>query len=135
MANTAEPDQVAEMLRALAEPLRADIMTHITNVDELPCTVLEQLLPIRKSTISYHMNILRKAGLVDVRREGIYFHYTARREILEKRLPGILPWLRSRALSKPSLGEPLPSTGTRASGASRRTTKGRAGPAAVPPPL
>jgi len=89
-------DPAIEILRALADPIRLDIMTRIMSVDELACTTLEKELPISKSTISYHMKILYRAGLVDIRKVGRFYHYQARREELEERIPGLQQWLAER---------------------------------------
>jgi DNA-binding transcriptional ArsR family regulator len=92
-------DPVVEILNALANPIRLDIMARIAAVDELACTTLETDLPITKSTISYHMRILYKAGLVDIRKEGRFYHYQARRNELDELIPGLHLWLSNRAIS------------------------------------
>ncbi len=84
-----------EIFAALQEPLRLRILTLIASALEEPegeyaCTSLEAKLPVTKSTISYHVKILRKAGLISVRKEGRYYRYTAREEVLEHFLPGML---------------------------------------------
>lgn len=90
-------DEAVEILKALADATRLDIMTSITAVDELPCTTLERELPITKSTISYHMRVLYQAGLVDIRKDGRFYHYRARREAIEELMPGLMQWLESRS--------------------------------------
>ncbi|MEC7765275.1 MAG: metalloregulator ArsR/SmtB family transcription factor [Pseudomonadota bacterium] len=70
------------VFEALGHPLRLRMVEMMAAVDELACTTLEADLPIAKSTISYHVKILSQAGLVDVRRDGRWFHYHLRREAL-----------------------------------------------------
>jgi ArsR family transcriptional regulator len=90
-------DPAVEILKALAEPIRLDIMSRILSVDELACTTLEKELPITKSTISYHMKILHRARLIDIRKEGRYYHYRARTTEIEEVIPGLSSWLRERS--------------------------------------
>ncbi len=59
-----------------------DIIRRINEVDELPCTVLEDELPISKSTISYYLKQLYNAGLIDIRKDGRYYHYRLRRDLI-----------------------------------------------------
>lgn len=89
-------DSAVEILKALAEPIRLDIMSRILSVDELACTTLEKELPISKSTISYHMKILHTARLIDIRKDGRYYHYRARTTEIEEAIPGLSTWLRDR---------------------------------------
>ncbi len=87
-------DAYIEVFRALSEPTRIEILSLIANCDaEYPCTQLEKVLPITKSTISYHIKILSGAGLVNVRKEGRYYHYRVRRNVLDFFLPGFLEHL------------------------------------------
>jgi len=89
-------DPVVEVFKALSEPIRLDIMARIVTVDELPCTTLEKELPISKSTISYHMKILYRARLIDIRKDGRYYHYRARTTEIEQLVPGLLHSLATR---------------------------------------
>jgi Helix-turn-helix domain len=50
--------------------------------DELACTTLEKTLPVTKSTISYHIKALVHAHLIHVRKQGRYYFYTLRRDML-----------------------------------------------------
>lgn len=80
----------AAVYAALSEPVRMEVIRLIQGVDELPCTVLANTLPVSKSTISYHIKILYHAGLISVRKDGRNYHYTLRREIFESYVPGFL---------------------------------------------
>jgi DNA-binding transcriptional ArsR family regulator len=72
----------ADMLKALGDPMRWEIIRQMSEVDELACSTLESTLAISKPTISYHMKILIRAGMVMVRKEGRYFFYTLQRDVL-----------------------------------------------------
>jgi DNA-binding transcriptional ArsR family regulator len=90
-------DPAVEVLKALSDPIRLGIMSRIASTEELPCTTLEQELPISKSTISYHMRILRAAGLIDIRKQGKFYHYTARSTEIDDVIPGLMSWLVKRS--------------------------------------
>jgi ArsR family transcriptional regulator len=67
-----------EMLKALADPVRLDLLRRIAAIGEMACTEIVADSHLSKSTVSYHMKALRIAGLIDVRKEGRNFHYTYR---------------------------------------------------------
>lgn len=85
MNEDADPIALATF-EALGHPLRLKMVEMMAATDELACTMLEAALPVAKSTISYHIRILSHAGLVEVRRDGRWFHYRLRREALADRL-------------------------------------------------
>jgi DNA-binding transcriptional ArsR family regulator len=80
----------AEIFDSLSEPLRIDMIAQMARVDELPCTVLDDTLPVSKSTISYHIKILYHAHLIEVRKEGRYYFYKLQPETFDRYLPGFL---------------------------------------------
>ena len=98
--STITADEVAELFRALGDPTRIEILRHLSLADEVACTTLDDILPISKSTISYHIKALKNVGLLTVRKDGRWYHYTLRRDRLEAILPGffeLLPALSAKA--------------------------------------
>jgi DNA-binding transcriptional ArsR family regulator len=83
-------ERYAGMFGALSEPVRLDILLRIAEREELACTILDDTLPISKSTISYHVKILYQAGLIEVRKEGRHYFYRARHDLLDACAPGLL---------------------------------------------
>ena len=83
------PEAITDVFKALSDPMRWSIVCQMAAVDELACTTLETTLPVSKPTISYHIKILYHAGLVEVRKEGRYYFYRLRRDILDSVLPGM----------------------------------------------
>ncbi|MEV4734645.1 metalloregulator ArsR/SmtB family transcription factor [Saccharopolyspora sp. NPDC049426] len=65
-----------ETLKAIADPVRLDLLRRVASVPEMACTALVEETHISKSTVSYHMRTLRTAGLIDVRKEGRNYFYT-----------------------------------------------------------
>jgi DNA-binding transcriptional ArsR family regulator len=75
-----------EIFKALADPVRWDIVMQMASVDELACMTLEDTLPVSKPTISYHTKILYHAGLIKVRKSGRNYYYSLRRDVLRNLL-------------------------------------------------
>ena len=96
-----EWEQYAEIFNALAGPIRVRILSMVAADDEVACTTLETVLPISKSTISYHVRILRAAGLLTVRKEGRFYFYTLRSDVMEHFLPGVAERLGQIAPAEP----------------------------------
>ena len=77
-----------EVLQALADPVRLQIVGHLAHVGEVACGTVP--LPVGKSTISHHYKVLREAGIVQVRMEGTRRYHALRRDDLDARFPGLL---------------------------------------------
>jgi DNA-binding transcriptional ArsR family regulator len=77
-----KPYNTTEVFKALSDPIRWNIVQQIGQEDEFACSLLEDTLPVSKTTISYHAKILTQAGLIDVRKRGRNYFYTLRREVL-----------------------------------------------------
>jgi DNA-binding transcriptional ArsR family regulator len=88
-------DQYVAVFAALSEPLRVRILHLIARQvdDELPNGMLDQELPVGKSTISYHVAILRRAGLISVRKAGRNYFYKVRTDVLDQYAPGFFGYL------------------------------------------
>ncbi len=75
----AGPDAV---LRALADPNRRDII-RLIRVDELPAGEIAAHFALTQQGVSQHLTVLKRAGLVEERREGTRRLYRFRRDSLE----------------------------------------------------
>jgi len=62
-------DDKIEMLKVVSDPIRLRILTILRKREVCVC-VLVHLLKVRHSTLSYHLRLLKEAGLVESRREG-----------------------------------------------------------------
>ncbi|QSE86935.1 ArsR/SmtB family transcription factor [Rhodococcus koreensis] len=76
-------DTQVELFKAMADPVRLDLLKRIASVPEMACTDLVEESHVAKSTVSYHMKALRTAGLIEVRKEGRNFHYTYRPDAMK----------------------------------------------------
>lgn len=83
------PIPLDEFFKALSDPTRLEIVTRMAAVDELACSSLEESLGVSKSTISHHVKVLYHAGMIEIRRDGRFFHYRLKRDVLDSYLPGL----------------------------------------------
>jgi DNA-binding transcriptional ArsR family regulator len=67
--------ELIETLRALADPTRLEMVRMAAEAQEVACTTYLERFSVTKSTISYHVRILRAAGLMRVRKEGQFYYY------------------------------------------------------------
>jgi DNA-binding transcriptional ArsR family regulator len=75
--------EVALRLKALADPVRVRLMSLLLAQDELCTCELAPAVGLTEGTVSHHLSVLRKAGLIsDGARRGMNVFYTARRESL-----------------------------------------------------
>lgn len=63
------------MFRAFSDPVRLRIL-HLLRMGEWCVGDLVDILQVPQPTASRHLGYLRKAGLVDVRKEGRWCHYS-----------------------------------------------------------
>jgi ArsR family transcriptional regulator len=62
------------VLRALADPTRLRILGLLTGGEVCVCDI-HSALDVPQPTASRHLAYLRKSGLVDTRKEGLWVHY------------------------------------------------------------
>lgn len=61
---SAESSDLAGRLRALAHPVRLQILAALSENDTCHCGEIVRGLPLAQSTVSEHLRILREAGLI-----------------------------------------------------------------------
>ncbi len=77
-----------EVLHALSDPVRLGIVRQLAREGDQTCSALDGGRP--KSTVSHHFRVLRDAGLVHTRVEGVTHMNALRRLELDKRFPGLM---------------------------------------------
>ncbi len=73
--NTEKLQTSAEILRALAHPLRMKILEFIDKHKTINVNKIYNTLKLEQSITSQHLRILRLAGIVITSREGKFIHY------------------------------------------------------------
>ena len=73
-------DQLESLFKALADKTRLRILALLGKNEVCVCHIHDSLgLP--QPTVSRHLAYLRRAGLVDVRRDGVWMHYQVARAL------------------------------------------------------
>jgi ArsR family transcriptional regulator, arsenate/arsenite/antimonite-responsive transcriptional repressor len=72
-----------EAFRALAHPIRLELIAHVAARGPLCVCHLEDSLPYSQPKISKHLAVLRQAGLLQSRREGSWVYYAVDPEALD----------------------------------------------------
>lgn len=84
LTSTPDLDDLIDVIKALGDPVRVDLLSRIAAVEQMACTELVDQLAVSASTVSYHVKLLRAAGLIEVRKEGRNFFYTYRPQSARK---------------------------------------------------
>ena len=75
--------ELAEALKVLSDPNRLRIMCLLSKGELCACEV-EQELQISQQLSSHHLNVLKEAGFLRVRKEGTWSHYSIDKEYLRR---------------------------------------------------
>jgi ArsR family transcriptional regulator len=74
-AITQDPIQVSTYFRALADPLRIQIIELLRNQELCVCELCEKI-DVSQSKLSFHLKNLKEANLVTSRQEGRWIYYS-----------------------------------------------------------
>ena len=90
----AHPDvsalNLATIMHAVGDPLRLDIVRLLADDRPRPCSEVSNAMGLPVSTCSYHLRLLREAGVTRTRAEGTQRFISLRRDDLEGRFPGLV---------------------------------------------
>jgi DNA-binding transcriptional ArsR family regulator len=81
---------LATIMRTLGDPVRLEIVGMLAGGTELTCNELQNAVGIPASTGSYHLKLLREAGVTRTRAEGTQRFISLRADDLERRFPGLV---------------------------------------------
>jgi len=73
-------DQLESVFKALADKTRLRILALLGSNEVCVCHIHDSL-EVPQPTVSRHLAYLRRAGLVDVRRDGVWMHYQVARAL------------------------------------------------------
>ncbi|NML19005.1 ArsR/SmtB family transcription factor [Azohydromonas caseinilytica] len=79
---------LGKVLHALSDPVRLGIVMRLYREGEASCGALDA--GRSKSTMSHHFRVLREAGLVQTRAEGVTHMNALRLDSLQAAFPGLL---------------------------------------------
>lgn len=68
-------NDVAELLKVIAHPIRLCIVSNLLSEGESNVTDMQECLEIPQSTLSQHLQKLRSARVIEGKRKGIEIYY------------------------------------------------------------
>lgn len=77
------PVRAAELFHALADPTRIEILDALKDGERCVCELTEAL-ESAQSRLSFHLKVLKGAGLIVDRPEGRWMYYRIRTEALDE---------------------------------------------------
>jgi len=81
---------LATIMRTLGDPVRLEIVRLLADERPRVCGELSTVLDIPASTGSYHLKLLREAGVTRTQAQGTLRLISLRRDDLEARFPGLV---------------------------------------------
>jgi ArsR family transcriptional regulator len=78
MSRAAKPYDLVQLFAAFADPIRLRLLNLMDGREVCVCYLVE-ILQLSQPKISRHLAYLRRAGIVDSRREGKWIHYRIER--------------------------------------------------------
>jgi DNA-binding transcriptional ArsR family regulator len=81
---------LANVMRTLGDPVRLEMVRILAEGGPRSCGDLADAVGLPISTGSYHMRLLREAGLTRTRAEGTHRVVSLRRDDLDERFPGLV---------------------------------------------
>lgn len=90
---------LSTVMQALADPCRQRIVATLKQAGDRPLACNEFDLGVSKATASHHFQILRQAGIIQSRSEGVKCLSSLREAELARRFPGLLDLILAEAES------------------------------------
>lgn len=88
-------EKVSVVLKAVADPKRLKIVHLLSGGTMCACEVLEHF-DFTQPTLSHHMKVLEKAGIVVVNKKGQWHHYELKENFLDQTMVIIETLLQSK---------------------------------------
>jgi len=78
------------ILRTVSDPVRLEIVRLLSDGTPRVCNAIQSELGLPASTGSYHLRLLREAGVTRSRADGTLREISLRSDDLDERFPGLL---------------------------------------------
>jgi len=75
-------DQARALLKALADPRRLEILEVLGGGERCVCELTAEL-GLAQSRLSFHLKVMKQAGLLEAREQGRWIYYRLRPEAIE----------------------------------------------------
>lgn len=77
-------NETAELLKALAHPVRLCIVRGLLDKERCNVSYMQECLNLPQSTVSQHLQKLRSMGIVETERNGLEINYSVKDERIKK---------------------------------------------------
>jgi ArsR family transcriptional regulator, arsenate/arsenite/antimonite-responsive transcriptional repressor len=71
---------MAEVFKALGDPTRLEIISLLTESENLCVNVIAEKTGMSQPAISQHLKVLKNAGFLDAKKMGMHVHYCLNRK-------------------------------------------------------
>jgi ArsR family transcriptional regulator, arsenate/arsenite/antimonite-responsive transcriptional repressor len=78
-----QPDQACALFKALADPIRLQVVAVLSGGERCVCD-LGSDLGLAQSRLSFHLKVLKQAGLLQDRQQGRWTYYSLRPQALQQ---------------------------------------------------
>ena len=78
-----DPDRAATLFHALSDATRVRILLQLRRGERCVCELMDAT-DAAQSRLSFHLKVLKDAGILDARREGRWPYYAIREDALEQ---------------------------------------------------
>jgi ArsR family transcriptional regulator len=82
-ATRVDLSRAVQLFHALSDETRLEIVQRLRGGERCVCD-LTDLLEAAQSRLSFHLKVLKDAGIVSDRREGRWVHYSLNRDVLNE---------------------------------------------------
>jgi ArsR family transcriptional regulator, arsenate/arsenite/antimonite-responsive transcriptional repressor len=99
-------DRVARQFQALSDPTRLELLVRLRKGERCVCDLMD-VLDAAQSRLSFHLKVLKEAGLVTDRRDGRWVYYTLVPETIaeiREYVDDLAPKFRALPMAKGSAG-------------------------------
>lgn len=90
-ANFQQYTEIAELLKALAHPVRICIIRGLMNKGSCNVSYMQECLDIPQSTVSQHLQKLKSLGIIKGERDGLQINYKICNETIVKVVNAMFP--------------------------------------------
>ncbi|MGL5256557.1 MAG: ArsR/SmtB family transcription factor [Proteocatella sp.] len=88
--NYKELEEISEILKALAHPVRLCIAKGLLEKGECNVSHMQSCLEMPQSTVSQHIQKLKSAGIIEGERNGLEINYSIKNEKIRKIIASII---------------------------------------------
>ena len=96
--------EVIAIAKALADSNRTRVLMFLRAGELCVCQIME-MLRLAPSTVSTHLNVLHRAGLLESRKEGRWIHYRLPGRDAPPCIRGVIRWLQESLADDPQAAQ------------------------------